>query len=131
MIKKYLHFIKEADENDIEAVDGVKSLSKDKYQELTDEVKSMIDKTIEDNGGEFDTFVDSFIKNPEDVKINGFINDSDIYEFYLKWRNDIDEILNTVGFYDKKPTDLNAFGLYDYMIKGTQEAINEVIKLVK
>ena len=42
----------------------------------------------------FSSFVESFIKNPEDVKIEGLINDSDIYEFYLKWRNDIDEILN-------------------------------------
>lgn len=129
MIKRYLQFINEADET--QSVEGVKSLSKDKYKDIIDEIKSMIDKTIESGGGEFDTFVDSFIKNPEDVKIEGFINDSDIYEFYLKWRNDIDEILNTIGFYDTKPTDINAFGLYDYMIKGTEEAISEIIKIIK
>jgi hypothetical protein len=34
------------------------------------------------------------IIKPEDVKVDGF-NDSDIYEF-IKFRNDIDEILNNI-----------------------------------
>ncbi len=129
MIKRYLQFLNEAD--DTEGIDGIKSLSKDKYSELIDELKSMIDNTIDSSGGEFNSFIDSFIKNPEDVKIEGFINDSDIYEFYLKWRNDIDEILNTIGFYDTKPNEINAFGLYDFMIKGTEKAVSEIIKIIK
>ena len=55
-----------------------------KYTEVTDEVKKMINATIDKSGGEFKSFVESFIKNPDDVKIEGLINDSDIYDFIIK-----------------------------------------------
>ena len=128
MIKKYLQFIKEADDTSVESKPVEKSDSS-KLVEIKDAVKSMIEKTIEKSGGEYKSFVDSFIKNPEDVKIEGFINDSDIYDFYLKWRNDIDEILNNVKFFDEVPSEINAFGLYDFIIKGTQKAVEEVLKM--
>jgi len=102
--------------------------SDSKYSDIIDEVKSMIEKTIENSGGEFNSFVEEFKKNPEDVQIEGLINDSDIYDFYLKWRNDIDEILNDVKFFDESPTDINAFGLYEYLIKGTERCVLEVIE---
>jgi hypothetical protein len=139
MIRKYLQFIKEADETPAEAPAEAPAETSDeskpentddsKFGEIKDEIKSMIEKTIENSGGEYDSFVDSFIKNPEDVKIEGFINDSDIYDFYLKWRNDIDEILNNVKFFDEVPSEINTFGLYDFTIKGTQKAVEEVLKM--
>ena len=123
MIKKYLQYIKEADEIQSEP-------DSSKFEDVKDEVTSMIEKTIEQSGGEFSSFVDSFIKNPEDVKIEGFINDSDVYEFYLKWRNDIDEILNDIKFFGETPTEINAFGLYEYVIKGTENSMNEIVKML-
>ena len=87
MVKRYLQFINEANEE-------VQKVDSSKYTEIKDEIKSMIEKTIENSGGEFESFVDKFVKEPEDVKIEGLINDSDLYDFYLKFRNDIDEILN-------------------------------------
>jgi hypothetical protein len=130
MIKKYLQYIKEADE--VEEVQSQQENDSDssKFNDVKDEVKSMIEKTIEQSGGEFSSFVDSFVKNPEDVKIEGFINDSDVYEFYLKWRNDIDEILNDVKFFGEAPTEINAFGLYEYVIKGTEQSMNEFVKML-
>jgi len=130
MIKKYLQYIKEADE--VEEVQSQQETDSDssKFNDVKDEVKSMIEKTIEQSGGEFSSFVDSFVKNPEDVKIEGFINDSDVYEFYLKWRNDIDEILNDVKFFGEAPTEINAFGLYEYVIKGTEQSMNEFVKML-
>lgn len=128
MIKKYLQYIKEADE--VEQVQSQQETDPSKYEDVSSEVKSMIEKTIEKSGGEFSSFVDSLLKNPEDVKIEGFINDSDIYEFYLKWRNDIDEILNNIKFFGEVPTEINAFGLYEYVIKGTERAMNEVVKML-
>ena len=142
MIKKYIEFIKEADE--VEEVSTEETPAQEeaqpaetdasdssKFTEIKDEVKSMIEKTIEKSGGELNQFVDSFNKNPEDVKIEGFINDSDIYDFYLKWRNDIDEVLNDVKFFDENPVEINAIGLYDYVIKGTERALQEVVKMIK
>lgn len=124
MIKKFLQYIKENDE-----FQDITSSSNSKYDEIKDEIKSMIESTIENSGGEFNTFIDSLLKNPEDVKIEGLINDSDIYDFYLKWRNDVDEILNDVKFFDEAPVESNAFGLYAYTIKGTERSIEEVIKM--
>lgn len=121
MIKRYLQFIKEADE-------PVKD--NNKYTDLKDEVKSMIEKTIEKSGGEYQSFVDKFIKSPDDVKIEGLINDSDIYDFYLKFRNDIDELLNDINYFDEVPSESNTFGLYDYIINGTERAIIEAVKLL-
>ena len=142
MIKKYIEFIKEADEveevptEETPAQGEVQPKETDesdssKFTEIKDEVKSMIEKTIEKSGGELNQFVDSFNKNPEDVKIEGFINDSDIYDFYLKWRNDIDEVLNDIKFFDQNPVEINAIGLYDYVIKGTERALQEVVKMIK
>lgn len=124
MLKRYSQFIKEADETVEKATDS------SKFTEIKDELKSMIEKTIEKSGGEYKSFVESFIKNPTDVKIEGLINDSDVYDFYLKWRNDIDEILNDSNFFDEVPSEINSFGLYDYMIKGTQRAIEEAVKML-
>jgi deoxyribodipyrimidine photolyase len=129
MIKKYLQFIKEADE--VVENQPVESNDKDnsgKYTELKDEVKSMIEKTIEKNGGEFKSFVDKFIKSPDDVKIESFINDSDIYDFYLKFRNDIDELLNDIKYFNEVPSESNTFGLYDYIINGTVKAVSQIVK---
>ena len=127
MMKKYLQFIKEADEvNTTEATETKSDSSK--YTELSSEVKSMIEKTIENSGGEFKSFTDKFVKSPEDVKIEGFINDSDIYEFYLKFRNDVDELLNDIKYFDEVPSESNTFGLYDYIINGTEKAVIEVVK---
>lgn len=121
MVKRYLEFIKEANEE-------VQKVDSSKYTEIKDEIKSMIEKTIENSGGEFASFVDKFVKEPEDVKIEGLINDSDLYDFYLKFRNDIDEILNDIKFFGNAPSEVNAIGLYDYLIKGTQKAIEEAVK---
>ena len=129
MIKKYLQYIKEADEaTETQPVESTEKVDSGKYTELKDEVKSMIEKTIEKSGGEFKSFVDKFIKTPEDVKIEGFINDSDIYEFYLKFRNDIDELLNNIKYFNEVPSESNTFGLYDYIINGTEKAVSEIVK---
>jgi len=131
---KYLDFINEAEEveeTEVQSEKETDASDSSKFMEVKDEIKSMIEKTIKSSGGEYESFVDSYMKNPEDVKVEGFINDSDIYEFYLKWRNDIDEVLNDVKFFDESPLESNAFGLYEYTIKGTERAFNEFVKQMK
>lgn len=133
MVKRYFEFINEADEKkDVQAKpEETDSSDSSKFNEIKEEVKSMIEDTIKNSGGEFSSFVESFVKNPDDIKIEGFINDSDVYEFFLKWRNEIDEILSSIKFFDKLPSEFNAFGLYEYVIKGTQKAVEEVVSMLK
>lgn len=125
---KYLKSFKiyESSESDISIDD---KLDKEKYKEVLDEIKSMIESTIERSGGEFNSFIESYIKDNESIKIEGLINESDIYEFYLKFRNQIDELLNDIKFYDTSASELSSFGLYDFLIKGTLKAIDEFVKM--
>jgi hypothetical protein len=126
LIKIYLQFINQGEDESVSS--PVKYSQHCKNTDLKDEVKSMIEKTIDKSGGEFKSFVNKFIKTPEDVKIEGFINDSDIYEFYLKFRNDIDELLNNIKYFNEVPSESNTFGLYDYIINGTEKAVSEIVK---
>ena len=137
-IKRYVQFLTEADETEAQVPEESQATAEEtdasdssKYTEVVDEVKSMIEKTVEESGGELKSFIKSYTKNPKDVKVRGFINDADIYDFYLKWRNDIDEILNNLKFFDEVPTKNNAFGLYEYVIKGTEKAFLEIVKMIK
>jgi hypothetical protein len=123
-IKKYLQYLKESD--DIQDAPEVQNSS-----EIESELKDLIEKTIDNNNQEFDEFVNSFIKYPNETRIEGLIDESDIYEFYLKYRNEIDEILNEVNFFESIPSDLAVFSLYEYIIKGTQRTIEEVVKKFK
>ena len=117
MIKRYRQFITEANESNSEI-----------SQEIKDNLKEMIENTIKKSGGDFNSFVEKFVKEPEETKIEGFINDSDIYEFYLKFRNDIDELLNNIKYFNEVPSESNTFGLYDYIINGTEKAVYEIVK---
>ena len=104
------------------------AIQANKFQEVIDEIKSLIEKTIDKSGGDFKSVVDSFIKTPDDVKIEGLINESDIYDFYLKYRNQIDECLNDIKYYDNVPSEMGITGLYEYTIVGTNNSILEFVK---
>ena len=99
----------------------------EKFDNVSDDIKDLINKTIDSSGGEYSMFLDKYVKD-SDVKIEGLINDSDVYDFYLKYTDDIDTILNDIKFYDETPSSKNAFGLYSYLVTGTNEAISEVVK---
>jgi hypothetical protein len=115
MINKYNEFIFE-DNSDIQISDDIKN-----------EVKDLIEKTIEKNGGDFNSFVEDFKDSSKDIKINGLINDSDVFEFYLKWQNDIDPILNSIRFFNNSPMDVDCSGLYKYVVEGTMRAIDSIV----
>lgn len=127
MIKRYLNFIVEADEVNVDKLETDQSSSSD-FIEVRDELMSMIEETAKKQKQESNSFLKEFLKNPKDVKINGLVTDSDVFEFYKKWGNDIDEILNKIKFFNERPSDLNAIGLYKYLIIATEKAIVEFLK---
>ena len=72
MLKRYSQFINEADETEQavqQAPEGIKTLDNSKYPEVMEEVQKMIENTIQKSGGELNAFIESFEKNPEDVKV--------------------------------------------------------------
>jgi uncharacterized protein YjgD (DUF1641 family) len=103
-------------------------LSTSDVSDIKDDIKEMMEKSIKTSDNKtLDDFKSAYIKNQEDTQIEGLINDSDVYDFYLKYRNDIDEILSKIKFYDQIPSDMQSYSLYDYVIKGTKKAILEII----
>lgn len=127
-IKKYRNFINEDLKSDIE------SLLQDENKDLKSEIVDKIIKSLKtDERDVFDEFVDAYIRDDEKNQIEGLINDSDVYEFYLSYRNEIDALLAEINFYDEAPSDpeLNCFSLYDYIVKGTMKAVKECVSLIK
>lgn len=69
--------------------------------------------------------ISSYISDEDSIAIKGLVNDSDIYDFFIKYTNDIDNTLRDINHYEKTPAELNSNGLYDYVIISTKIAIKE------
>ncbi len=125
-IKNYINFIKEDLKSDLES--SLRPENKDLKSAVIEKIIKSL-KTEEKDV--FDEFVEAYIKDDSKNQIEGLINDSDVYEFYLSYRNEIDELLSDINFYDEKPSEINSFSLYDYLVKGTQRAIKESVLQIK
>jgi hypothetical protein len=101
------------------------------YTDLQEDLKEMIEKSLNTSDQKTsEDFIEAYLRDSEKNQIEGLINDSDIYEFYLKYRNNIDQILSEINFYEEKPSDMDSFSLYDYIIVGTKKAIKEVLNMI-
>lgn len=132
-IKKFNQYlILEAEDTDISEPEKSDELSLDRFPDLKEELTNMINKSLgSDSDKVMSDFIEAFNRSPEDNVIEGLINDSDVYEFYLMWRNDIDDILSAVNFFDEIPSEMKVFSLYEYIIKGTKRAVEEIISLME
>lgn len=119
MIKRYLSFVKESQDSiDSAAFDGIRG-----------DIEKMIKDTVKDSVDVKD-FANKYLNNPGQVEIEGLINDNQVYEFWQKYENEIDEILNKIGFFSESPDDVNALGTYKYIIASTKAAVKEVVKML-
>lgn len=125
-LKRYFKFINEDLKSDVE--EKLKPENKDLKAEIVEKIIKSLNSEDRDV---FDDFLDAFIKDDEKNKIDGLINDADVYEFYLSYRNEIDELLSNIKFYDESPSEMNSFSLYDYLVKGTLRAVKECVILIK
>lgn len=131
-IKKYIQFLAESADTvkDDPTFDGIK-----------DSIRDMIQKTLKNSGGtDIKTFASKYVqdnenpsKNSGGVSIEGLINDDQIYDFWLEFQNEIDELLNQIKFFNDSPADvkINALGTYKYIIEATKRAILEIVRLLK
>lgn len=134
MIKKYLQYIKEAEETDSSLIETPEKSETDESEsssfiEIRDELKSMIEESAEKQKKDYNILLKEILQNPKERKIDKLVKDADIFDFYEKWRNDIDEILNNIKFFDEPPSEKNARGLYKFLIVGTEKAIIEFLKM--
>lgn len=111
-------------DGDNEDEDDTITLKDDLNRMIEDSVNTSDIKTKED-------FIESYLKDDTDTEIVGLINDSDVYEFYLKYRVEIDELLLNMNYYDESPASANVFGLYDYIVHSTKVAVKDVVQGLK
>jgi 5'-deoxynucleotidase YfbR-like HD superfamily hydrolase len=101
-------------------------------KDIKEELVKMIQKTIDSDDEEtFKKTLDSVIRNPKEMSIVGLMQDADLYEFYLKYRNALDENLNESGFFNKLQDfqkENNSISLYDFVVKGTLQAVVNILK---
>mgnify|MGYP000660126881 CR=1 FL=1 len=107
----------------------------DENKDIKEDLTKMIQKSINsDDMGVFIEKLDSIIRNPNESSIEGLIQDAQIYDFYLKYRNEVDETLTKIKFFDdlqKFQKDNTVISLYDFVTKGTKRAINDFVTQIK
>jgi hypothetical protein len=102
------------------------------YGDIKSDILNMIEDSLDSSDmNVISEFINSYITEPDSNNIEGLINDSDIYEFYLKYINEIDEILVEKDYLEKSPESLGALGLYDYLVKATKDCIFMLVEMIK
>jgi hypothetical protein len=115
----------------VEEVEEQSTEDKPSYEEVKKDLTEMIEKSLKTSDQKTkEDFISAYLRDPEKTQIEGLINDSDIYEFYLKYRNNVDEVLSDSDFFEEKPSDLESFSLYDYLIVGTKKAVKSFIEML-
>ena len=132
-IEKYTNYVVEKlDMNDIEQRLG------DKYGELKNGLVTLMEESLkttkEDNVNMIDieNFIGDYISSGKDANmIDGVIEDNDIFNFYLKYQSDIDELLNDTKYMDTTPKSNGVYSLYDVVIDGTKQSVLEALKMIR
>lgn len=110
-------------------------LNIDSYIEVFQkELISMVENEAENRGIEKDDtdgkkeIIESYIQDPETIII-GLVNDSDLFDLYVKFGNEIDNILNGLDHFTKSPSDLGVSGsIYEYIVESTRISVIETFK---
>jgi hypothetical protein len=96
---------------------------------LVEAIEELLDNTVNTSDAETRAdFIRVYLQDEtDDTNIIGLINDSDVYEFYLTYRSEIDDVLVSSNFFDDAPSELNVFGVYDYIVYSTKQAVKNII----
>jgi hypothetical protein len=133
-IKKYGNFLLEnIDYEDINEKLKDKELIELKIN-LIESIESNIKVSENENINlrDIENFVDDYLSAGKDASmIAELTDDNDIFNFYLKFQSEIDELLNDKEYMDKSPKENNVFGLYDVVIDGTKTAIISLLENIK
>ena len=126
------YIVEKMDFKDIEEKMG------DSYKELKNGLIQKIKETLESTKEanltitDVEDFIADYLSYGKEANmINGIIEDNDIFNFYLKYQSDVDEILNDKGYMGESPKKHEVFSLYDVIIDGTKHSIIEILKLIQ
>jgi len=108
--------------------DELKEKLSNEYLSLKMGVLDLLDKTLKGDVTKVQKFIDDYIESNSEEILEGFVEDADLMDFYLKYQSDIDQILLDNKYYDDPP---EVESLYDYVIDGTYDAVVWVMEEIK
>jgi hypothetical protein len=113
--------------------DKFKDKITDKYTSLKRGILLLLDKSVEnpDELVNVQNFINDYIKDNESQTLVGLVDDAEIFDFYLKYQNNIDEICTDKAYFDKSPKENNIASLYVFVTNGTKFAVLECLKLLQ
>jgi len=117
--------------------ESIEDKLKDKLSKNFDSLKSgvleLIEKSVKDTSQmiEIQNFIDKYLSDPESQVLVDFIEDNDIFNFYLKYQSDIDKIASENGYFDNVPKNNNISSAYDFVLKCAKFAVKEAMEIIK
>jgi len=124
---EYPHYLYEALE------DKVKEKLSENYSALKGGILELVENSVQDTTEliNVQNFISDYIKEPDSTNLNNFVEDNDIFDFYLKYQVDIDQLCVDNGYFDDIPKNKNVFSLYNFVIEGTKFAVIEGMKIIQ
>lgn len=113
--------------------DKFKDKISDKYESLKRGLLIILDNSV-DNPDELvnvQNFVNEYIENPGGQTLVGLVDDAEIFDCYLKYQSNIDEICADKDYFGKAPKENNIVSLYNVVTHGTKYAVMECLKLLQ
>ena len=110
----------------------------DEYTTLKTDILKVMNDILEETSSEnvktddLNQFISEYIsKGKEGISMLELVSDNSIFNFYLKNKADIDELLTKSGYFKESPSDNNVTDLYDVMIDGTKQAIIDILVIIQ
>lgn len=99
------------------------------FEELQSNIIDMIEETTNREDDELQMeLMKSYIED-DDTTIIGLVNDSDVFDFYLKHRNQFDKVLTDINHFEESPESIGATsGIYEYILASTKIGVQEILK---
>lgn len=122
--KKFKDFMYESLE------DKFKDKLSDDNQSIKRGILLLLDDSIEnsDNLVNVQNFINKYLENDKSVTLVGLINDGEIFDFWNKYKEEIDNICKTNNYFEKTPSENNVFSVYDFMINATKFSVKKIMK---
>ena len=104
-----------------------------KYETLKNGILILVEDSV-DNSEDLvnvQNYINESSESLDDSPLIGFVDDADIYDFYIKYQTDIDDICNNNAWFSKTPTEENIFSLYQYIINGSKYGVKQCLKILQ
>ncbi|MCK9416539.1 hypothetical protein M0Q97_07780 [Candidatus Dojkabacteria bacterium] len=113
--------------------DKVKDKLSQDYISLKRGILILLENSIDDTQElvNVQNFISEYIENTKDSTLVGLVDDAEIFDFYLKYQGNIDEICADKNYFDLVPKNNNIFSLYNFIGHGTKFAVKECMKYIQ